>query len=327
MSLHRTLAVAVLVVSTLASAARFELEPGIEVLEPFTHGTLSVYPIVQVAPGEGDATAYLTLKQGLKEKLVSVREVAGGGDVNHVRVKNLSDRPLLLLGGELILGGQQDRVMSVDTILEPKSSRLVEVFCVEHGRWSGQGQFGQMGGLAEGKLRRIARSDRNQSGVWDHVAKKTEALKGGSATGTYRTLAAGKVGDEVMKPFRAAIGEKIAAHPDAAKMVGLMTAVNGNVLSLEVFASPGLFREYRDQMLSAAYLDSAGLDLKPAAAPTGESVKAWVGANQKEAPKTIDDNAGSGTAATENADSFGTEVRSKTGPAKPIYKSIQSKKY
>lgn len=307
------------------AASGFELQPGVQLLEPFTHGKLSVYPVVKVAPGEGDATRYLTLKQGLKEKLVSVREMAGGGDVNHVRVKNKSDRPLLLLAGELILGGQQDRVMNTDTILEAKSSRVVEVFCVEHGRWAGQGQFGGSGGLAEGKLRRLARYGHSQAGVWEHVAKKTAALKASSSTGTYRTLAAGKEGAAVMEPFRVEIGDKVKAHPDADKMVGLMTAVNGNILSLEIFASAELFREYRDQMLDSAYLDASGLDLKPAAAaPSEQSVKAWVNENEKAAPKAVDATPTSDTRSKESRGSFGTHVDSKKGN---VYRTIQSKQY
>ena len=326
MTLRLHLAAAVFITSALASASSgFELEPGIQVLEPFTHGTLSVYPVIRVAPGEGDETKYLTLKQGLKEKLVSVREIPGGGDVNHVTVRNSSDRPLLLLAGELILGGQQDRLISADTLLEPRTSRSIEVFCVEHGRWSGQGQFGALGGLAEGKLRRIARADHDQSGVWAHVAQKTSALKASSNTGTYRTLATGKEGDAVMRPFRADIGDKLAAHPDVAKMVGLMTAVNGNILSLEVFASPQLFLEYRDQLLSSAYLDASGLELKAAAAqPSEVSVKAWVKSNEAAAPRAVNATPISGTQATENADSYGTRINSKQGN---VYKNIQSKKY
>jgi hypothetical protein len=321
----RALTLLVWLLPWLAWSSGFELQPGLEVLEPLTHGTLAVYPVVAVAPGTGDGTRYLTLKQGLQEKLVSVRELGQGAEVNRVQVKNTSDRPLLLLAGELILGGQQDRVLSTDTLLEPRSSRAVEVFCVEHGRWSGQGQFGGLGGLAEGKLRRLARRDRSQAEVWAHVAKKTAALKADSATGTYRTLAVGQGGDAVMKPFRADIGEKLKAHGDAKRMVGLLTAVSGNILSLEVFASPELFQEYRERLLDSAYLDAAGLELAPAPQPPSAStVKAWVSENERAAQRSVEATPISGTTAKESEDAYGTELKSRRGE---VYKSIQSKKY
>src|SRR5205823_4196418 len=128
---------------------------------------------------------YLTLRAGLERKEVRVEELGGGGSVNTLRVTNQSRRPLLLLGGEIVLGGQQDRVISRDTVLAPGQSAEVAVFCVEHGRWSGGRSFTTAGGLAEGNLRARARYGKNQSAVWDQVARKNKALGAESDTGTY----------------------------------------------------------------------------------------------------------------------------------------------
>lgn len=306
------------------AATTFELEPGITVLEPITHGKLTVYPLIQRARIE-NPEKYLTLKQGVAKGVVKISEMPGGGDVNHLRVKNTSDQSLLLLAGEIVLGGQQDRVTSTDTVIEPKSSRVVPVFCVEHGRWSGNQAFGGTGGVAEGKLRRLARYEKNQSGVWDHVAQKTAALKGGSSTGTYRTLATGKQGEEAIKPFRESIGAQVRAHPQTKSMVGLMTAVNGNILSIDIFDDPSMFSEYRDSLLDAAYLDASALDLKPADRPVSEaSVKSWVGENEAAPPKPA---AQSATSITELKDSVGSVGTDVTVGKRKVYRSYQNKKY
>lgn len=48
------------------------------------------------------------------------------------------------MAGEVVLGGQQDRCLAADTIIQPGKRRVpVTVFCVEHGRWSGRAEFGQ----------------------------------------------------------------------------------------------------------------------------------------------------------------------------------------
>ena len=44
-----------------------------------------------------------------------------GDEVNRLVLINNSDHPLLLLAGEVVTGGKQDRVIGVDRIVSPKS--------------------------------------------------------------------------------------------------------------------------------------------------------------------------------------------------------------
>src|SRR5437588_266271 len=74
--------------------------------------------------------AFITLDEGLKAGRVQVAEV-GGGSVNQLNVTNEDDKPLYLMGGEVVLGGQQDRLLGSDTIIPAKSKSVpVTVFCV-----------------------------------------------------------------------------------------------------------------------------------------------------------------------------------------------------
>ena len=98
--------------------------------------------------------------------------MAETGSVNVVQVRNSSGRPLLLLAGEIILGGQQDRVIGQDTVIEPHQRKTVSVYCVEHGRWSGGSSFSGAGGMAEAGVRAAAQYDSSQQGVWDRAASR-----------------------------------------------------------------------------------------------------------------------------------------------------------
>src|SRR5213592_4751072 len=65
-----------------------------------------------------------------------------GASVNQLVLINRSKRPLLLLAGELVSGGKQDRVIGKDRIVPVGAPPLpLDVFCVEHGRWTGSSQF------------------------------------------------------------------------------------------------------------------------------------------------------------------------------------------
>src|SRR5260370_6193074 len=128
-------------------------------LDPVNYENLSVFPVV--TSYNQDTSPFLTLEEGLATGDVLVREqgsetmVRGrdgrpvyipqpstGASVNRLVLINRSRRPLLLLAGELVSGGKQDRVIGKDRIIPAGAPPLpLDVFCVEHGRWTRRSQF------------------------------------------------------------------------------------------------------------------------------------------------------------------------------------------
>src|SRR6267378_3312438 len=103
-------------------------------LNPVTYENISVFPVV--SSYSQDASTFLTLEEGLATGDVAVHEqgsesmVRGrdghpvyipqpgtGASVNQLVLINRSKRPLLLLAGELVSGGKQDRVIGKDRIV------------------------------------------------------------------------------------------------------------------------------------------------------------------------------------------------------------------
>ena len=59
--------------------------------------------------------------------------------MNRLALINRSDKPLYLMPGEIIIGGRQDRTIAQETVIPPGAKPVpINVFCVEHGRWSGR---------------------------------------------------------------------------------------------------------------------------------------------------------------------------------------------
>lgn len=109
---------------------------------PHTFRNLTILPVYDSTARS--TNAYLTLDEGLRARTVRVHEAPGGGDVNTLYVTNRGKKPLYLMGGEVVLGGQQDRCLAQDQIIAPGKKRVpVTVFCVEHGRWAGRSEFGE----------------------------------------------------------------------------------------------------------------------------------------------------------------------------------------
>src|SRR5882762_5638015 len=126
---------------------------GYKVLEPIRHGNLTVFPVV--ASKSYPTGEFLTLDEGLRSGEVVVTEYGNvrglirrhrpeiapaiqreGAEVNRLVLVNNSRRPLLLLAGEIVAGGKQDRVIGKDRIVPAESDPVdLGVFCVEPGRW------------------------------------------------------------------------------------------------------------------------------------------------------------------------------------------------
>lgn len=81
------------------------------------------------------ALEYLTMEEALKENLLHIGEIFGGGSVPTLIADNLADKPVLLIDGEELVGVKQNRVLNLSVLLKEKTKTDIPVSCVERGRW------------------------------------------------------------------------------------------------------------------------------------------------------------------------------------------------
>src|SRR5438552_10984371 len=131
-----------------------EVSSRYQVLDPIRHGNLTIFPVV--TSSSHDTHAFLTLDEGLRSGDVIVSESGNisplgrprrrdgvwrephsdGAQVNQLVLVNNSKKPLLLLAGEIVTGGKQDRIIGKDRLVPAESDPIdLSVFCVEPGRW------------------------------------------------------------------------------------------------------------------------------------------------------------------------------------------------
>ena len=226
---------------------------------PIAHANLTVLPLYAkgTATPDGD---YLTFEQATKKKILKVTELNGSNSdaqVNTVHITNKGDQPVFILAGEVILGGKQDRIIAKDTVIPPKGRKVeVGVFCVEQGRWDGrQAQFGASGKIGHGDLREKAIFASDQGQVWAEVSKTNKKLEVAPSSGTYRASLK-KAGADA-DPYVKAVLPKLQADTRA---VGVIVAIDGEVVSLDAFANPLLFGKVRDKLVLAYALEAANAD-------------------------------------------------------------------
>ena len=280
------LGVAVLVVSAvvipcLLQAGEVTVASGYSLLSPIRSGNLTVFPVV--AGKSHDTAEFLTLDEGLRSGDVVVTEAGQArglirhrqgdstiihpmrdAEVNRLVLVNNSKRPLLLLAGEIVTGGKQDRVIGKDRIVPAESDPVdLSVFCVEPGRWvaaNGKSEFtgsgAAFGVFASPGVRASAMAAKNQRQVWDNVGKSKEAMATMvpapaaaevNSTSSYARVMDNKEVqkkvDSVAEPVQRDYESVIRQLRDK-NAVGVVVAVNGEVVWADIFASTQLLQKY-----------------------------------------------------------------------------------
>jgi hypothetical protein len=236
-----------------APAPDLTLGEGFEMRGVIRDGRLAIVPIV--ATGETSAPAMLMLDAGMTSGKVLVREVAGEWEVDTVRVTNHARLPLLVLRGEIITGAMQDRAFAETKVIMAGTTEAVEVRCVEEDRDYGTKHFTTGRAMAELALRRtIAHADQTQ--VWRVVQAINERLEISEMTRSYRHAAARQV---TTTERRDRIVAQLAAHPDAARIVGVAVALDGAVLAIDRFAAPAIFQAARTKLLDSYVASDHGV--------------------------------------------------------------------
>ena len=260
----------VLGTSTCALAGPVERHE-FKVLPPIVRGNLALFPVL--ADHSYDASQLMTLDEGIRGGQVTVTEAGeerglvrpgqpipprgGGAQVNRLVLTNNSDRPLLLLAGEIVTGGKQDRVIGADRIVPPKSDPMdLGVFCVEPGRWvASSSNFGSMGvQMAQPSVRTPAMADRDQGRVWQNVgaanAKMASNLTAAAGAPLPNTTSYAKVFSsppvaKMVEQYGGIEGEhEILRELRGKGAVGVVVAVDGQVVWADVFASTDLLARY-----------------------------------------------------------------------------------
>jgi hypothetical protein len=117
----------------VATAVR-ELLGGLRLGEPLRSGALTLAPLL---PADGNVqrqTGYLPLDEALRRKLMAISEQAQA-QVPELLAMSTAETPVILVGGEQVVGGLQNRVLNTTILVAAKSVLRIPVTCVEAGRW------------------------------------------------------------------------------------------------------------------------------------------------------------------------------------------------
>jgi hypothetical protein len=274
--------------------------------QPVTYENLTVFPVVSTE--EADTSAFATLDDALASGAAIVTEqgsymrrsrdgviqpTPSGAQVNQLVLVNRGKKPLLLLAGEVVSGGKQDRIIGKDRIVPIGAEPLpLDVFCVEHGRWTGgDDKFGAAQLMVHPSVREKAAFDQDQSQVWAAVregstASVSESVEvsgsGGvagravaapqiSAGSVSATIASSAPTESYRKIYKSSpVGASVETYAEeidrrfrrataglkGERVVGVVVAYGNEVAWSDVFASSNLFENYWPKLLRSYVVEA-----------------------------------------------------------------------
>ncbi len=290
-----------------------------KVLDPIESGNLLLFPVVRASGKSAGATPFITLDEGIKSGQVEVteagraqgmvrqRDMIGvppyrgdglpqyphhdnnyrGDEVNTLVLVNNSGKPLLLLAGEIVTGGKQDRVIAKDRIV-PAGNEPIDlgVFCIEPGRWTASSEtFGASAKapahsfMVQPSVRERAMVAKDQQEVWNSVRGSISQMAMASAPSTGSSMDVGsgagyarsmgttsyaramedssvsaKV-DEAAAPVMKA-REQVIAQLRKEGAIGVVVAVRGEIVWADLFVDTDLLSRYWTKLVRSYAAES-----------------------------------------------------------------------
>jgi hypothetical protein len=209
-----------------------------------TVGSLTLFPVWQ------DRTSTGTRRYDTSADSLQVGEAEGGPSVPQLVATNTGAKPILVLDGQLFEGGWQHRMTTRSTLVAAGARALLDVACVEQGRWGGDRTQVTRGRRATTYVRHGFDEAGQQSEVWARVQR----YGGGSATSS--------LADRLSSPDDQAgwILRRVRPLPG---QTGVIVGIGGQPLALEVFDHPQTLHEQFEAIVRAGCLDAHGRPALP----------------------------------------------------------------
>jgi len=255
---------------------------------PMASGNLLLFPVVRAEGKSLTETPFITLDEGLKSGEVEVTEAGRaqglvrprngapaysyrGDQVNTLVLMNHSKRPLLLLAGEVVTGGKQDRIVAKDRIVPADADPIdLSVFCIEPGRWTGStDSFGTSAGsvaksfMVQPAVRERAMVEQDQQQVWNSVHGAIAGMASAAAPPSSAAPIEGfRRGAGMPLAFGTTSYAKVMEDPavsrkvDEEHAVGVVVAVRGEIVWADLFASTDLLSRYWTKLIRSYAAES-----------------------------------------------------------------------
>ena len=217
---------------------------------------------------------YRVLSECLADGSVEVTE-RPSATVPMLWLVNRSDEMVLVMDGEEIVGGKQNRMVNASFLIAAKSEVELPVTCVEHGRWHDVSANFLAGEAAPAFLRRAKdeqvkanlrtaqRPMADQGAVWDAIALKHRAEGTHSRTGALH---------DIYEQKAKSLAGYERAFPVEQGAVGFAVALDGGMVGADLFDQPEAAAKLWAKVVRSYAMDARGIEDKLVARDRAEKL-------------------------------------------------------
>lgn len=221
-----------------------------------TSGALSLIPLYGKLAAS--AIGYRTLTEAIAQGEARITEQSQA-TVNGLRVLNRGALPVLILDGEEIVGGMQNRVVNTTILIPPKTAFDLPVSCIEHGRWHATASVFHAGEAVHPTLRREKSQQvtvslqtaeaplADQHSIWSEVQARHRATRTASATAALNDVYVqrGKDLERVVDGL---------SYPSDSP-IGVVALIDGHAECVDLFDRPETLRVYWNRLVRSYALE------------------------------------------------------------------------
>ena len=222
-----------------------------------SYKNLAVFPVVSdyVIPFD-----YLTLDEALSEDLIEVVEIDKGGSVPELKVINKSEKMVLILDGEELIGAKQNRIVNTTILVPAMETVVIPVSCVEEGRWSYDTERFHSEERIMAPMMRASKASQvnlslrqsgdfrsDQGAIWNEISAKASRRQAESDS---MAMAA------IYKKDRSNIHDYLQNFAMVDSQIGAIFLINGKVVGMDCFGKPETFAKTFKKIVESYALDA-----------------------------------------------------------------------
>jgi hypothetical protein len=203
---------------------------------------------------------YLTLDEALAKDAIEVTEVSQGGSVPELKVVNRSDRMVLILDGEELVGAKQNRIVNTTILIAGSTTTVIPVSCVEQGRWSYRSDkfSSEMRFMAsrlrarkaaqvKSSLKNTGKFRSDQSDLWNGVSEMAFNLDAESPSMAM---------SEIYRKKAPSIQKYVENFDLTDSQIGAVFMINGQVAGMDCFGKSETFSKVFKKLVESYALDA-----------------------------------------------------------------------